>query len=128
MRKLNTETDYRKIPREHLNPRIPKGRGMVKWQAFATIPEQYERIQQHIKNQNKVDKPILSDDQLNELNNTLIEKLYLNPSCEIKYYSNGYIKEIKGDLQKLDSLENKLYINVEHTLIKIDLLNIVGIN
>ena len=128
MRKLNTETDYRKIPREHLNPRIPKGRGMVKWQPFATIPEQYERIQQHIKNQNKVDKPILSDDQLNELNNTLIEKLYLNPSCEIKYYSNGYIKEIKGDLQKLDSLENKLYINVEHTLIKIDLLNIVDIN
>lgn len=128
MRKLNTETDYRKIPREHLNPRIPKGRGIVKWQPFATIPEQYERIQQHIKNQKKVDKPILSDDQLNELNNTLIEKLYLNPSCEIKYYSNGYIKEIKGDLQKLDSLENKLYINVEHTLIKIDLLNIVGIN
>lgn len=128
MRKLNTETDYRKIPREHLNPRIPKGRGIVKWQPFATIPEQYDRIQQHIKNQNKVDKPILSDDQLNELNNTLIEKLYLNPSCEIKYYSNGYIKEIKGDLQKLDSLENKLYINVEHTLIKIDLLNIVGIN
>ena len=25
--------DYRKIPREYLNARIPKGRGMVKWQA-----------------------------------------------------------------------------------------------
>ncbi len=28
------ETDYRKIPREYLNPRIPQGRCMVKWQAF----------------------------------------------------------------------------------------------
>lgn len=28
------ETDYRKIPREYLNPRIPQGRGMVKWQPF----------------------------------------------------------------------------------------------
>lgn len=28
------EADYCKIPREYLNPRIPQGRGMVKWQAF----------------------------------------------------------------------------------------------
>lgn len=25
------ETDYRKIPRNKLNPRIPKGRGKIKW-------------------------------------------------------------------------------------------------
>ncbi len=28
--KYKNETDYRKIPREYLNPRIPQGRGMVK--------------------------------------------------------------------------------------------------
>ncbi len=28
------ETDYRNIPREYLNPHIPKGRGIVKWNAF----------------------------------------------------------------------------------------------
>ncbi|OLN94366.1 hypothetical protein BMJ13_00070 [Staphylococcus saprophyticus] len=27
-------SDYREIPREYLNPRIPKGRGIVKWQPF----------------------------------------------------------------------------------------------
>lgn len=25
------ETDYRKIPREYLNPRIPQGRGKINW-------------------------------------------------------------------------------------------------
>lgn len=30
----NKETDYRKIPREKLNPNIPQGRGMVKWAPF----------------------------------------------------------------------------------------------
>ncbi|MDN8759839.1 YolD-like family protein, partial [Staphylococcus aureus] len=45
--------DYRKIPREYLNARIPKGRGMVKWQAFKTVPEQYEILEQYIKDQNK---------------------------------------------------------------------------
>ncbi len=62
------ETDYRKIPREYLNPRIPQGRGMVKWQAFKTLPEQYEQLEQYIQDQNKIDKPSLSDDQLNDLN------------------------------------------------------------
>ena len=53
--------DYRKIPREYLNARIPKGRGMVKWQAFKTVPEQYEILEQYIKDQNKIPMPLLSD-------------------------------------------------------------------
>ena len=62
-------SDYREIPREYLNSRIPEGRGIVKWQAFKTMPEQYEQLEQYIQDQNKIDKPILDDDQLNELNN-----------------------------------------------------------
>lgn len=33
------ETNYRKIPRQYLNPRIPKGRLNVKWAPFATMPQ-----------------------------------------------------------------------------------------
>lgn len=29
-----SETDYRKIPRQYLNTRIPRGRGIVKWAPF----------------------------------------------------------------------------------------------
>ncbi|WP_459382621.1 hypothetical protein, partial [Streptococcus pneumoniae] len=54
------ESDYRKIPREYLNRNIPKGRGIVKWNAFKTLPEQYTQLEQHIKNQEKIDKPELS--------------------------------------------------------------------
>lgn len=69
------ETDYRKIPREYLNPSIPKGRHMVKWQAFKTLPEQYEQLEQYIQDQNKIDRPSLSDYQLNDLNDKLIFKM-----------------------------------------------------
>lgn len=31
---FQNETDYRNIPREYLNPRIPQGRGMIKWAPF----------------------------------------------------------------------------------------------
>mgnify|MGYP007027846935 FL=1 len=36
--KYKNETDYRKIPREYLTQSIPKGRGLVKWAPFATLP------------------------------------------------------------------------------------------
>lgn len=39
---------------------------MVKWQPFKTMPEQYERLEQYVEEQNKIDKPLLSDDQLYE--------------------------------------------------------------
>lgn len=35
--KYQTETDYRKIPRQYLNARIPMGRGIVKWAPFKMI-------------------------------------------------------------------------------------------
>ncbi|WP_204180529.1 YolD-like family protein [Staphylococcus sp. GDY8P95P] len=73
--KYKNETDYLKIPREYLNPRIPKGRGMVKWQAFKSMPEQYERLEQYMNDQNKIDKPTLNDHQLADLNDTLILKM-----------------------------------------------------
>ncbi|WP_245336211.1 YolD-like family protein [Staphylococcus sp. GDY8P95P] len=71
-------SDYREIPREYLNPRIPKGRGIVKWQAFKTMPEQYEQIAQYMEDQNKIDKLLLSDDQLQQLNEKLVFKCSMN--------------------------------------------------
>ncbi|MDT4035500.1 YolD-like family protein, partial [Staphylococcus hominis] len=68
------ETDYRNIPREYLDTNIPQGRGMIKWAPFAVMPEQYERINAFIENQNKITMPSLSDDQFNILNRRLIEK------------------------------------------------------
>ncbi len=79
------ETDYRKIPREYLNPRKPHGRRMIKWAPFATMPQQYEKINQHIRNQDKIEKPELSESPLADLNHVLLEKMFYNPISTIKY-------------------------------------------
>ncbi|MGW7952751.1 YolD-like family protein [Staphylococcus xylosus] len=104
------ETDYRTIPREYLNPRIPQGRGMVKWQFFKTIPEQYERLEQYIKDQNKIDRPSLSDHQLNDLNDKLIFKMYNDPTIEIRYFVVGYIKTKEGYIHKADVHTQTLHL------------------
>ena len=121
------ETDYRNIPREYLNSRIPEGRGIVKWQAFKTLPEQYEQLEQYIQDQNKIDKPILDDDQLNELNNTLIFKMYNDPSIELRYFENGYIKTKVGYIHKVDVYTETLILYEESGLSKVNLLDIVEI-
>ena len=125
--KYKNETDYRKIPREYLNPRIPQGRGMVKWQPFKTMPEQYERLEQYVEDQNKIDKPILSDDQLYELNETLMFKMLNDPEVVISYYEGGYIKNIEGYIRKVDGYEQMLYLDEGTGLSRISLMDIVEI-
>lgn len=90
----NNQLDYRNIPRNQLNRNIPKGRGMVKWAPFATLPEQFETIHQYIIDQNKVDRPVLSDDQLSDLNFRLHQSLQLNQPVVVQYYDDGYFKSI----------------------------------
>lgn len=121
------ETDYRNIPREYLNPRIPQGRGMVKWQAFKTLPEQYEKLEQYIQDQNKIDRPSLSDHQLNDLNDKLIFKMYNDPKIELQYFIDGYIKNIEGCIHKVDVNTQTLHLYEGSSLCKVNLLDIVEI-
>lgn len=104
------ETDYRNIPREHLNPRIPQGRGIVKWQAFKTLPEQYEQLDQYIEDQNKIEMPLLSNEQLLEIDEVIHEKLEKKLAVEIEYWKEGYIKNLTGFIKKVDVLEGIIKI------------------
>ncbi|WP_047504142.1 YolD-like family protein [Staphylococcus sp. ZWU0021] len=121
------ETDYRKIPREYLNPRIQKGRGIVKWNAFKTLPEQYEQLEQYIQDQNKIDRPSLSDDQLNDLNDKLIFKMYNDPKIELRYFENGYIKTKVGYIHKVDVHTKTLHMYEDTGMSVLNLKDIVEI-
>ena len=121
------ETDYRKIPREYLNPNIPQGRGIVKWAAFKTLPEQYERLEQYIKDQDKIDKPTLSDHQMSELNDTLMMKMFHEPQAEVSYFENGYIKKVDGFVHKVDTHNQVLQMYIDDGLFTLKLSEIVEI-
>ncbi|PFB12697.1 3-oxoacyl-ACP synthase [Bacillus cereus] len=73
-------------------PRI-QGRGMVKWQAFKSLPEQYEIIGQMIEEQYKVPKPFLTDDAKERIERGLNESLQHAKEILVTYYRNGYIHE-----------------------------------
>ncbi|EGQ0303389.1 YolD-like family protein [Staphylococcus pseudintermedius] len=108
-------TDYRKIPRHLLNPKIPKWRGIVKWQPFKTIPEQYEMIKQYEKNQNKIDKPLLSEEQIQDVNQKLQYVVYNNIYITVEYWRNGYMCTIKGYIKTIDELNQEIQLTNERS-------------
>ncbi|HCY2974382.1 TPA: YolD-like family protein [Staphylococcus aureus] len=123
------ETDYRKIPREYLNPRIPQGRGKIKWQPFATLPEQFETIQQYIIDQNKITRPVLSDDQLAELNIRLHEALQYAQPVEVKFYNNGFVDSVRLTIYRIDAINYEIdgYVYNQQQRQKISIFDILDI-
>ncbi len=104
MTSYEEETDYRNVPRELLDNNIPMGRGMIKWAPFATLPEQFETIQQYIIDQNKITRPVLSDDQLAELNIRLHEALQYAQPVEVKFYNNGFVDSVRLTIYRIDAI------------------------
>jgi hypothetical protein len=87
-------------------------RGMKKWHPFATMPEQYIGLQEVIKRQLEVPQPILTKEQMEQINFTLIEALHINKQVYLTYYKNGQRITETGFIQFVDSLGNLfIFIN-----------------
>lgn len=123
------ETDYRKIPKHYLNTRIPQGRGMIKWQPFKTIPEQYQMLNQYAETQNQVQQPYLSEDQLHLLNHDVFQKLTRHDIAHVRYWKQGYIHEIQCYIQQVNTLKGVMVISNENgrDRLDIDLTAIVSV-
>ncbi len=89
--KLKEETDM-----EH--------RGMKKWRPFATMPEQYTGLQEIINKQAEVPQPLLIEEQMEQMNFTLIEALHTNKQVYLTYYKQGRCMTETGFIQFVDYL------------------------
>ncbi|MEW7226132.1 YolD-like family protein [Staphylococcus aureus] len=122
------ETDYRKIPRKYLNPKIPQGRGKIKWQAFATLPQQFEILEQIIKDQNKIEKPLLTHDSLDNLDQIFQIKIQNDELCTISYWEDGSISNYIGKILKIDTINGYFTFydstNTKHTFFNTNVYNI----
>ncbi|EOB7972123.1 TPA: YolD-like family protein [Staphylococcus aureus] len=129
MTSYEEETDYRNVPRELLDNNIPMGRGMIKWAPFATLPEQFETIQQYIIDQNKITRPVLSDDQLAELNIRLHEALQYAQPVEVKFYNNGFVDSVRLTIYRMDAINYEIdgYVYNQQQRQKISIFDILDI-
>lgn len=86
-------------------------RGMIKWQPFNSIIPSKQMIKDILTEKTKIKKPLLSDEQIQDIENKLIECYYEKVPIKINYYFQGNILATKGVIKKIDFTYHKIYLN-----------------
>ncbi|PFY95236.1 YolD-like family protein [Bacillus wiedmannii] len=86
-----------------------KGRGMVKWLPFASMPEQHETIRGMINDLNKVSKPIVSEDMKEQIERSLIHSMQSKEEISISYYRDGIIQDIYINVLHIEPMLKTVY-------------------
>lgn len=83
-------------------------RGMKKWLPFKSLTGQYEYIDKMKKERSKKEKPELSLDQIDDLNNALIN-FKKGDSTLVSYFDDGEIIKKKAVFLKCDGCSQRVY-------------------
>lgn len=88
-----------------------KDRGIIKWLPFDSLIGYHDLINDLRYRLGKKDKPVLSDDQLEEMDRTLKISLTNQEDIFITYYQDGYIKQTVGKVKSINILERQLTLD-----------------
>jgi len=86
-------------------------RKMMKWVPFNALLEHSDYIKAMVEGKELRDKPILSEDQYNELNYKL-EESYINKyNVTVIVYETGHLQHVKGVISLIDIHNHLLFID-----------------
>ena len=86
-------------------------RGIIKWAPFNSVTPSKELINRLSKEKLKISKPVLSEEQLENLQNNLFEAYNNELESIIRYYKNGMILNEKSKIKVLDLSHNRIILN-----------------
>lgn len=95
---------------------------MKKWAPYKSLNEQWSTLDNLYKNEDKVEKPQISNEVAEEINDILVN--YHGQELEFYYYKNGYILKEKSTIKKIDAFNRKLILNNQKIILLKDLVGI----
>lgn len=126
-KEFENETNYKKIPSEYLSRDISRGRGMVKWAPMATMPQLYRDIENKIQAQSNIQKSLLSEDQVDDINRKLVEYSTTKAECNVYYFEDDRIYRVEAIVDTIDQYKKRIKLYVEEQERHIELKNIIEI-
>ena len=81
-------------------------RGMKKWAPYSSLIEQATCLEEMRYQRNKIEKPILEEDQIEKINYAL--QSYRGGVVKIKFFYDGYIYYINKEIKRIDFDNKKL--------------------
>ena len=86
-------------------------RGMIKWAPFAAVINGADVVKEIEEENMRIEKPNLSDEQVEILEHDLIESYNNSNVVDIIFYKQYHIYKIRGIITKLDTATKKVIIN-----------------
>lgn len=103
-------------------------RGMIKWAPFASVINGTVLLKEIAEENSRIEKPVLSSDQIEEIEMTIIET-YTNKSIvEVIFYQASHYHKITGIITKIDSATKKIMINNKKYLFFSNIIKIIKKN
>ena len=84
-------------------------RGMKKWAPYKSLNEQWSTLDNIDEEQKLVEKPKISNEMAEEINDRLVN--YSGQEYSFYYYKNGRILEEKSTIRKIDALNRILVLD-----------------
>ena len=103
-------------------------RNAIKWAPFNSVINGSYIMNMIVKEKSRIVKPDLSEEQINEFENLIKESLINKIPLEFTIYDNGYTKNIKGTVTKIDSSLNKIFLNYNNHIFFCEIMNIKKID
>jgi hypothetical protein len=85
-------------------------RKMMKWMPFNALLEQGNHVSDLLLKHTYKEMPILSVDQLEELNFKLEEAVVFKQTIEVTYYENNHFHSISGMIERIDVFNKLIFI------------------
>ena len=89
-------------------------RGMKKWAPYKSLIEQESYLNKLHDNNQKVEKPHISSDEAELINEILVN--YRGEELLITYWRNGKINTLPAVLKKIDPLNKKIVLQDRRTI------------
>ena len=83
-------------------------RGMKKWAPFSSLIEQATCLEEMKYQRNKIEKPLLTEDQIEKIN-YILQSYQKDQIVKIKFFHDGYLYVVNTTIKKID-LDNRLLV------------------
>ena len=97
-------------------------RGMKKWAPYKSLVEQEKYLKKASDNNQKVERPQLSSDEAELINEILVN--YQGEELIITYWRNDKINTISTVLKKIDVINKKIILPDRKTISFMELINL----
>ncbi|MDF2536479.1 MAG: YolD-like family protein [Bacillales bacterium] len=84
----------------------------MRWESSRMmLPEHVARIREDIENEKKIDRPILAEDELEQIGRMLQEAIEKRCPVDLSYYKDGFIKQKICYISKLEPIYKQLTVS-----------------